>query len=284
MKDLLLCWNEIAPKIKEAQRILLLADYDGTLTPIVGKPDLANLPSQVRKCLQELAENPDITLGVISGRTIDDLQERVGINGIIYAGNHGLEIKGPGIGYVNRLAKETEPLLHSLGQDISRKLASIKGAIIEDKNLTLSLHYRLVDEAQLEELNRIFSEIVKPFTTTHRIKVGKGKMIYEVKPPVDWDKGKAIALIAQNLKGGKPFGPEPSRAKPLIIFLGDDVTDYDGFRLVDDSGGISIYVGERGTEPVAQYLLHSPQETYQFFNMLSESLETGDNEHGEANK
>ena len=272
MKDLLFCWNEIAVRIKEAEHILLLIDYDGTLTPIVEKPELANLSPQVKKCLQELAENPHITLGIISGRAMGDLRERVDINGIIYAGNHGLEIKGPDITYVNPLAKKAEPLLHSLCQNISGKLADIKGAIIEDKGLTLSLHYRLVDEAQMGELNRIFCEITRPFAASGRIKVGEGKKVYEVKPPVDWDKGKAINLIAQKMSLRVKRGNPKGEAEPLMIFLGDDVTDYDGFRFVDDSGGISIYVGERGTEPIAQYLLYSPKETYQFLSMLLKAV------------
>lgn len=268
MKGLLSCWSEIVVRIKEVEHILLVIDYDGTLTPIVEKPELANLSPQVKECLQELAGNPQVTLGIISGRALEDLRERVGINGIIYAGNHGLEIKGPGITYVNSMAKRTKPLLHSLGQNIGTKLADIKGAIIEDKGLTLSLHYRLVGEAQVGELNKIFYEITKPLAASGRIKVGKGKRVYEVKPAKDWDKGKAIALIAQNLKG---------KGKPLMIFLGDDVTDYDGFRLVDDSGGISIYVTEScqltaNSYQLAQYLLCSPKETYQFLTMLGEVL------------
>ena len=268
MKALLSCWDVVAARVKGAEHILLLIDYDGTLTPIVKKPELANLSLQMKECLQELAGNPHLTLGIISGRTMEDLQERVGLNGIIYVGNHGLEIEGPGITYVNPVARETKPFLHSLCQDISKELAGIKGAIIEDKGLTLSLHYRLVDEAQVGELNRIFCEIAKSFAAPGRIKVGEGRMVYEVKPAVDWDKGKAIALIAQNLSW---------KGEPLTIFLGDDVTDYDGFRMVDKSGGISIYVGEEDAESVAQYLLCSPKETYQFLSMLREVLKPKDN-------
>jgi len=267
MKDLLSCWDVVAARVKGAEHILLLIDYDGTLTPIVKKPELANLSPQMKECLQGMTESPRLTLGIISGRTLEDLQERVGINGIIYVGNHGLEIEGPGITYVNPVAKKTKPLLHSLWQDISKELADIKGAIIEDKGLTLSLHYRLVDESRVEELNRIFFEITKPLTASGRIKVSKGKKVYEVRPAVNWNKGKAIALIARNLSW---------EGEPLTIFLGDDITDYDGFRVVDNSGGISIYVGEEGTESVAQYLLCSPKGTYQFLNMLRETLKLGD--------
>jgi len=263
VKELLSCWDVIAARIKEAEHILLLIDYDGTLTPIVERPELANLPPQAKECLQELAESPRLTLGIISGRSVENLRGKVGIKGIIYVGNHGLEIEGPGITYVNPVARKTKPFLHSLCRDIGKELTGIKGAIIEDKGLTLSLHYRLVDESRVEELNRIFFEITKPLTASGRIKVSKGKKVYEVRPAVDWNKGKAIAFIAQNFNW---------EGETLMIFLGDDITDYDGFRMVDDSGGISIYVGEGDTETVAQYLLHSTKETYQFLNMLRKAL------------
>ena len=266
MKALLSCSNVVVARIKRAEHVLLLIDYDGTLTPIVERPELAKLSLQVKECLQNLTENPSLTLGIISGRVLEDLRERVSIKGIIYAGNHGLEIEGPGITYVNPVAKKTKPFICSLCQDISRELADIRGAIIEDKGLTLSLHYRLVDEAQLEELNRIFCNIIKPFVTSGKIKVSEGKRVYEVKPAVDWGKGKAIAFIAQNLKW---------KREPLMVFFGDDVTDYDGFRTVDDSGGISIYVAGEDTEPVAQYFLDSPEEVYQFLRILSETFKSG---------
>jgi trehalose-phosphatase len=87
--------------------------------------------------------------------------------------------------------------------------------------------------------------------------------VYEVRPAVDWNKGKAIEFMAQKLR---------RKNKPLVIFLGDDVTDYDGFRLVDKNDGISIYVGEETAEPIAQYFLHSPSEVYQFLKMLEKTL------------
>ena len=263
MKHLFSYWTVVATKIKEAKNILLLIDYDGTLTPIVEKPELANLSPEVRICLQELAENSRITLGIISGRTLGDLKRKVVIDGIFYAGNHGLEIMGPAISYVNSVAKETEPLLHSLYQDLGKALAGIQGARVDNKGLTLSLHYRLVDETQLDELTEIFSRFTRPLNASSKIKITPGKKVYDIKPAVDWDKGKAIKFIAQKLEGEN---------KPLMVYLGDDVTDYDGFRVVDENGGISIFVGEATTEPVAQYFLDSPKEVYQFLKMLEGTL------------
>ena len=264
MRHLLSYWSVVAIRVREAKNVLLLIDYDGTLTPIVEKPELAILSSETKSILQWLAENPRLTLGIISGRTMEDLRERVGINGIIYAGNHGLEIEGSGISFVNSTAKRIEPLLHSLYQELSNALANIKGAIIEDKGLTLSLHYRLVDEVHLAELNKTFYRVTAPLSTSDKIRITKGKKVYEVRPAVDWNKGKAIALIVQKAREGKP----------LTIFLGDDVTDYDGFRLVNKNAGVSIYVGEETTEPVAQYFLYSPEEVHQFLGMLGNALDS----------
>ncbi|HUS04546.1 MAG TPA: trehalose-phosphatase [Dehalococcoidia bacterium] len=263
MKYLLACWDVVAVKIREAKHILLLIDYDGTLTPIVERPELAYLSLEVKECLQGLAGVPYLTLGIISGRTLEDLQERVGINGIIYVGNHGLEIEGPGVSFVNPAAKQEVPLLHSLWQDIDKAIADIRGARIDNKGLTLSLHYRLVDEAQLDELNHIFNEMVKSPLASGQIRVTPSKKAYDIRPAVDWDKGKAMEFIAKKLNG---------RNKPLMLFLGDDVTDYDGFRLANRDGGISIFVGDTRTNPPAQYFLHSPIEVYQLLGMLIEVL------------
>jgi trehalose-phosphatase len=265
MRYLFSCWDVVADRIRQARSILLLVDYDGTLTPIVGSPELAALSSKTKSILQQLAKSPRLTLGIISGRAVEDLQKRVGIDGIIYTGNHGLEINGPDISFVNPTAKRIEPLLHSLSQDLSEALAGIRGAIIENKGLTLSLHYRLVDEEQLDELSKTFYSIISPLSTSGRIRISEGKKVYEVRPAVNWDKGRAIALIAQKLSG---------EGNPLTIFLGDDITDYNGFRLVNKNGGISIYVGEETPEPSAQYSLHSPEEVYQFLEMLRHALKS----------
>lgn len=263
MRNLLSCWDVVAARIKVAEHILLLSDYDGTLTPIVEKPELADLSPQMKEHLQELAENSHLTLGVISGRTVQDLRERVGIDGIIYAGNHGLEIEGPNFSFVNPVAKEAEPFLHSLCGELGKALSEIKGARVDDKGLTLSLHYRLVDEAQLGEVDRIFRRIINPPLASGKIRITPSKKAYDIRPAVDWNKGKAIEFITRGLNGKLAEG-----SRLLVVFLGDDITDYDGFHVVNKGKGISIFVGEESAEPKAQYLLRSPGEVYQFLNML----------------
>jgi len=266
MKHLLANWDIVVSRVKESEHILLLCDYDGTLTPIVARPELADLSLATRVCLQRLAKAPCLALGIVSGRAMEDLRERVGINGIIYVGNHGLEIEGTGISFVNPAAEKAKPLLHSLCEELSKAIAHIKGARVDNKGLTLSLHFRLVDEKWLEELDKIFHHIIDPFLASGKVKATPSKKAYDIRPAVDWDKGKAIEFLAQKYSG----------RDRLVIFLGDDVTDYDGFRVVDKNGGISVFVrSEENVESQAQYLLRSPNEVYQFLTMLVKALELG---------
>lgn len=263
MKYLFSCWESIADKIKSAKHIFLLLDYDGTLTPIVKKPEAAYLSSQIRNYLQELASNPSLTLGIISGRALNDLRLKVGIANILYAGNHGLEIEGPNISFVNPEAVQAMPLLHSLGQGISLALAGIEGAWLEDKRLTLSLHYRLVDEAQFNKLNEIFNEITKEPLAHARIRVTSNKKSYDIRPPVNWDKGKSIEFM------NKILFP---KNKPFMLAVGDDTTDYDSFRVVNTAQGISIFVGDANIKSPACYFLQSPDEVHQLLLMLQAIL------------
>ena len=152
MEHLLSAWPKVIKQLRSASHILLLLDYDGTLTPIVERPELANLPEGMRQLLQALARQRRLTLGIISGRALADIKEKVGISGIIYAGNHGLEIEGPGISFVSPLAEEFKPILRLMHYVLSQALGAIKGVMVEDKGLTLSVHYRQVAEDKSEEV------------------------------------------------------------------------------------------------------------------------------------
>jgi trehalose-phosphatase len=263
MKHLIIHWDTVAVRIRKAEHILLLCDYDGTLTPIVERPELADLMPAMRLCLQQLAKIPRVSLGVVSGRAMEDLQDRVAIDNIIYVGNHGLEIQGHGISFIHPIAKKAETCLYSLDEELSKALAHIEGARVDNKGLTLSLHYRLVDEAQLEEVDKIFYHVINPFVTSGKVKVMPSKKAYDIRPAVDWGKGKAVELLAEKLG---------EKSKLLVVFLGDDITDFDGFRAVNERGGISVFIAEENMEAEAQYFLRSPQEVYQFLGMIKETL------------
>jgi trehalose 6-phosphate phosphatase len=270
LEHLLSVWPEVVDRFRVATHILLLTDYDGTLTPIMERPELANLAESMRLMLEALARRYDFTVGVISGRALADLKEKVGISGIIYAGNHGLEIEGPGISFVNPVAEELKPLLFIMHHVLNRSLGAIRGVFVENKGLSLSIHYRLAREHRADEVEGIVKKVVGNAEATGKAKITSGKKVYEVRPAVAWNKGKAVKLLMKKYgKGGRSSGLLP-------IYLGDDLTDEDGFQVIQGYGtGLSVFVGEEARSSSAQYFLKSPAEVAVFLEMLLEQARRG---------
>jgi trehalose-phosphatase len=270
LEHLLSVWPEIAKQLREARHILMLFDYDGTLTPIVERPEIAKLSENIRLLLRELSRDSRITLGIISGRALVDIKERVGINNIIYAGNHGLEIEGPGISFVNPIAEELKPILNIIRLILNNTFEAFKGVFVEDKGLSISVHYRQADERHSEEVQKIVKKLVGGAEAAGKAKMTSGKKVYEVRPAVAWDKGKAIKYLM------KKFGKGGRQSRLYPMYFGDDLTDEDGFRVINAYGmGIPVYVGEKNQESIARYYLKSPAEVADFMNTLLEEAKKG---------
>lgn len=263
-------WEQVAERVRNARRILVMSDFDGTLTPIAGRPEEATMPERTKELLQALVQQPRVVIGIISGRALDDLRSKVDVEGVTYAGNHGLEIEGPEVVFVNPSAEMARSTVQRLHRDLSRALAGIEGVVIEDKGLTLSVHYRLVDAEKTDHVKSVFDEIVSGMSATDRIRTTAGKKVLEVRPDVDWDKGKAISLLLDRQVDAEGEG------EVLPVFLGDDVTDVDGFSAVEERGGISVFVGDEVENSVARYFLRSPAEVEQFLRQLLDLIEAGD--------
>ncbi len=255
-------WNIIVQRLKSADHILLLSDYDGTLIPIVGRPELALLAPETRRMLRTLARNRRYTVGIISGRALIDLKEKVDIEGIIYAGNHGLEIEGFGTNFLEPIAEEVRPFFQILSQVLTTTLRGIRGVLIENKGLSLSVHYRSVDAAEEKTVSDAFHKVTNPLHVTGRIRVTRGKKVYEIRPPVDWDKGKAVSWLVAKCKEVK------AKSSILPVYLGDDLTDEDAFKVIEGYDGISVFVGPEEFKSGARYYLNTPQEVIEFLSML----------------
>jgi len=263
LEHLLSVWSGVAKQLRSASHILLLLDYDGTLTPIVSSPELADLAGGVRQLLEALARKRQLTLAIISGRALVDIKEKVGISGIVYAGNHGLEIEGPQISFVSPVAEEFKPVISRLYGELSQALGAIKGAMVEDKGLTLSVHYRQVADEKGEAVRRIFERITSDAEVLGKIQVTSGKKVYEIRPAVAWDKSRVIKVLMDKFRGGEP------KDAPLPVYLGDDLTDEDAFKAIEDYGrGISVFVGEGDSPSSARYFLQSPDEVAEFLSRL----------------
>ena len=226
-------------------RILIGCDFDGTLAPIVAHADDACLPASTLAVLQRLNSFPGVTLAFISGRSLADLQQQVGLPGALYAGNHGLEMTGQGDSVT--LAPgvlESLPVMREVQNGLTPLLNPIQGAWIEDKGLTLSVHYRLADHTRHAEIEKLVRQAV---ADDKSLIVKPAKCIWEIRPVIDCDKGTALREFMQRQQ-------VPASA---AAFLGDDTTDGDAFRELPD--GWTFFVGDE-SDPDARLWVRDVQD------------------------
>jgi len=244
-------WEQIKRKLSN-KHILSFFDYDGTLAPIAQTPQEAVIPKEAKGLLKKLSQKPNCTLAIMSGRALEDIKHVVGLKDIIYAGNHGLEIEGPKIKFESQVSPRLKSVIRNIYEDMVSRLSKIKGVLIEDKGLAISVHYRLVDEKDMQEFLGIFSDITEPLTVRNRVTIKEGKKVYEIRPPVAWDKGKtALWLLArQQFLVGED--------KILPVYLGDDITDEDGFKALKKKG-LTIFVGESKSSEAAYYIKNTEE-------------------------
>ncbi len=234
--------------------VFLFLDYDGTVIPIRGKPGHVLISKRVKGLLLALSKTPRCKLAIISGRSLKNISSVVGFDNIIYGGNHGLELKGPGIRFKSPVSKKHKAILEMINLALHKKLTPIKGALIENKGLSLTVHYRLVAPRQVPLVKTIFRQITAPHLRRNEICVRPGKMVLEAFPPVDWDKGKAVQWLLR--KG------ESRWVGAFPVFIGDDLTDENAFKFLKDSG-LTVFVG-RQKKSNAQYYVNDTDEVLDF--------------------
>jgi len=261
-------WEEIERRLGSAKQVLLLLDFDGTLTPIVGRPEEAELSPEMEEILKFLAKKRGFKVAIISGRSLSDLKERIKIRDIIYVGNHGLEIEKGKKTFIYPEASKSIQTMKKLKKTLKAKLRSIEGTILEDKRVGLAIHYRLVKSSDLSELKRAVAQIFRPFLEKGKIRVTCGKKLLEARPPIIWDKGKAASMLLDSFK----------QEDPLSVYLGDDRTDEDAFSTLDGKG-ITVFVG-KPRKSKAKFFLKDVSEVAVFLNRLS-ALEIGARKPGE---
>jgi trehalose 6-phosphate phosphatase len=249
--------DSLAKKVRTSTQVLLFADFDGTLVPIQEEPTKCFLSPAVSRTLSALAGCDRVAVGLVSGRSLEDLRTRVGLAGIAYAGNHGLEIEGPGFCFREPSAAQMTEELDKLVSDLRPAITEIPGAWIEHKGLSVSIHYRETPPANVPRLIDVVRRGAAPSHDTHKTVLRHGKMVLEVRPAVDWHKGKAIHWLANRLSA--------PGVEPMLIYLGDDDTDEDAFAALPDE--VTILVGEN-RRTSATYYVRDPKEVQQFLDWL----------------
>ena len=215
-----------------ARQLLLLLDYDGTLAPIVLRPDRATLSAPVRVVLRRLVRLMPVV--VVSGRALGDLRRRVNVPGIRYIASHGLVFKEPRspLRWLGRRVPRREVLRWV--RALRSSAAGIHGALVEDKDWSVALHDRGVHHADRAILRRRVLRALKPWLTSGQAALVRGKRVLEIRPAGSWNKGTAVAAVLA----------QPWARNRIPVYLGDDRTDRDAFRRVRGLG-LAVRVGGR---------------------------------------
>ena len=249
--------EEIARRL-EGRAPAVFLDYDGTLTPIVDDPAAAVLPEATRGAIERLSGL--CTVAVISGRDLRDVRRFVGVEGIFYAGSHGLDIAGPN-GETHQYGREFLPALDRAERELTPLLAPIPGSQLERKRFAIAIHFRRAEDERVPEVEAAVDRVA---AGEPELRVTGGKKIFELRPDIEWDKGRALLFLLDAL--------ELDRAQTLPFYLGDDVTDEDAFRVLREDG-VPIVVGDEGRPTLARYRLRDPEEARAFLERLIVLLE-----------
>jgi trehalose 6-phosphate phosphatase len=245
-----------------ARQPAVFFDFDGTLSDIVDDPDSARPAAGAVKALQRLAALCPVA--VLSGRDLADVTERVGLPGIWYAGSHGFELTAPdGTHHQNDAAAAAIPVLEQAAAELRAQLGSIPGVVVEHKRFGVAVHYRNAARDRVGEV----AATVRAAGQHHALRVTTGREVIELRPDIDWDKGKTLRWVIDHLR-------HAGSGHLMPIYLGDDITDEDAFDAVRDDG-VPIVVrhtddGDRAT--AALFALDSPARVTEFADRLARQL------------
>ena len=224
-------------------------DFDGTLADFTVDPAAVVLPESRQLLLQLLGKRSDISGGIVSGRRVADLRERVpAAPSLFFAGLHGLEIEGPDLRFMHNAVAFAAPAIGILAKDLRRAVRPLPGVYIEDKTLSVVLHTRGASKADQQHARTRFSALAEPFLNEGTLRLQAGYHILELLPNIDWAKGDAVRAIIRHVE---------ARTKEPVwpVYLGDDATDEDAFEEIG-STGLTIAVSKRPTS--ASFVVDDP--------------------------
>jgi alpha,alpha-trehalase len=242
-------------KSGQRRRLVFFLDYDGTLTQIVDRPELAILSDEMRATLKALTQR--YLVAVISGRDLHDVQNLVRVDNLFYAGSHGFRITGPSDWqHDSEYGTEFLPTLDQVERELRERIEGVPGTLVERKHLSIAVHYRLVDDSDVPKVASIVDEVL---ATHSNLRMLPGKKVFDLQPDIDWNKGKAILWLLHAL--------ELDRDDVMPIYIGDDLTDEDAFQALRGRGlGIIVKGADRTT--AANYALDDPDQVRQFFDQF----------------
>lgn len=242
-------------------QLVLLFDYDGTLVECRARPVQAKLPQTARHDLESLADLPRVTVGVVSGRELSELERMVGLPDLFYAGTDGLELELHRSRIVHPLVQHCAPLLAEVATRLKAVIQQFPQAWLERKPFGFTLHYQDLDPAAKSALqSRVEHELSAWGDRLHAV---TGAAAIEITPNLGWNKGTAIEFLLQRLA-----------PHPCLLFAGDESSDIEALWEVGIHNGITIGVGH--SSPItAQYELSDCQAVHALLKDLCLALGCG---------
>ncbi len=246
------------------RHLLLLTDFDGTLSALAPTPAAAVLSDDVRAQIAAVRVFPSVTVGVVSGRRLADVRQRVGPAAEFVAGLHGLEIDGPKVTFRHHQLDATAPVIASILDTAERKLAWCPGIYFENKTYALACHVRLSPPELRDRALNAFRALAAPQLEARMLKTMAGAMVLELLPHVGWHKGRAAEWIRTRVR--------THVTQPVsIVYLGDDRTDEDAFAALGDDD-MAIGVGERPHAHFIDWRLAGPPSVGRLMAHLADLL------------
>ncbi|AWG98702.1 haloacid dehalogenase [Rhodococcus ruber Chol-4] len=250
-----------ATAMLRTRRYAVFLDFDGTLAHLADDPSAATLVDGAAEELARLARYCPV--GVISGRDVADLQARVGVPGLWYAGSHGFELVGPdGTYHRHEAADRAVPDLGQLAVALRDSLAAVPGVLVEPKRFTVAVHHRHVAGDRMDEVLAAVRDAAGrdgPLRVTH------GRGVTELRPDVEWDKGRAVAWVLDHVRGA---------GDPMPVYIGDDLTGDEAFGALTSTGiGVVVrHPGEGDRRSTAQFAVDGPDRVREILQRLADLL------------
>lgn len=248
--------GRLIEKITSQRKIILFLDYDGTLVPIKSKPSFAVLSASMHKLLKKLAIHSNISFIMVTGRSFPDIKKLMGIKKITYISNHGFQISGDKIKWIHPDAKCNISILKKIFLLLKNALRAFPESFVENKLLTLSIHYRNVRNDFIPFVEQIVTTTIQPFLKN--INSTTGKKVIEIRPNINWNKGKSVLKVLALL--------QHRINKNSIVYIGDDKTDEDAFKALRNKA-ITIHIGSN-MKTQAHYYLHNTKQVKTFLEMI----------------
>jgi trehalose-phosphatase len=250
-------WEQIERRIRRSPRLAFFTDFDGTLVRIQRNPRNVRLSQSSRALLAGL-KNAGVTVGIASGRAIEDVRARAGLNGIWYVGAHGYFLRDPENREFSLLRLPEQARMKDVIHALAVELRGLVGVELESKEASVAVHYRGASKPTRELVRDRISRLVNG----RQLHLLAGKRVWELLPNSRVSKWTGIQFaLKRAARRGDP-------RRPLLIFVGDDVTDERVFERID---GIGVVVG-RKRKTAAGYYLRSPAEVGRFLEKVIDCI------------